>query len=199
MKIFVVLLILITNFAIGQSNFELEKLRSKLTWIGKPIVGGGHQGTIQFISGSLSTMPDGTISKGDFAMDMKSIKNTDVKPEKSAKDLENHLKSDDFFSVDRFPTANFAITKMNPNPNSQSKTQFEVSGFLSLKGITNLITFPATITYEKETIRVIAEITIDRTKWDIIYDSKSIFGSLKDNAISDEIKVLLNLFFEKKI
>lgn len=196
MKKLTIIFTLIANVTFSQSHFELTKQRSKLMWMGKPIVGGGHEGTIQFISGSLSTLPDGTVAKGEFAIDMKTIKNTDVKPEQSAKDLEDHLMSDDFFSVSKFPVANFALAKIVRD--DKGKDQYQVTGFLSIKGITNLISFPATLTHDKETIQVAAEIIIDRTKWDIIYKSKSIFSSLKDNAISDEIKVMLNLLFEEK-
>jgi len=175
----------------------LSITESKLQWIGKPLVGGGHEGTINFISGSITTSASGDITKGDFVLDMNTIRNTDMKPEDGhgGKDLEDHLKSKDFFSVTKYPRANFSILKVITEPTASDTQQVRVTGLLSIKGITNEIVFPATISQNKESVNVKAELTIDRTKWDIIYNSKTIFSNLKDGFISDEIKIVVDLTF----
>lgn len=177
---------------------SLSITESKLQWIGKPLVGGGHEGTINFISGSITTSASGDITKGDFVLDMNTIRNTDMKPEDGhcGKDLEDHLKSEDFFSVTKYPSANFSILKVIPEPTTSDTQRVRVTGLLSIKGITNQVVFPATISQNKESVNVKAELTIDRTKWDIIYKSKTIFSNLKDGFISDEIKIVVDLKFE---
>lgn len=97
------------------TNWELNPKQSRLTWMGKPIVGSGHEGTIQLISGSLATSSSGQIIKGELGVDMTTIKNTDMKPDDGGKDLEDHLKNDDFFSVAKFPRASFSILKVVPD------------------------------------------------------------------------------------
>lgn len=174
---------------------SLSISESKLQWNGKPLVGGGHEGTIKFISGSITTSAAGLITQGEFVLDMNSIKNSDIKPESSAKDLEEHLKSEDFFAVAKYPRANFSILKVIPEPSASDPQLVRVTGLLSIKGITNQIVFPATINRNKESVNVKAELTIDRTKWDIIYNSKTIFSNLKDGFISDELKIVVDLKF----
>lgn len=165
---------------------------SGLTWEGRPLIGGGHTGTLQFVSGTLTTDSDGKMVKGEFVIDMQSIKNTDIDDKQGAKDLEDHLKSDDFFSAEKFPKATFvmvAVTKAFIFP--QEANQYNVSGLLTIKGITHPVNFLATIPNEKGELT--AKVTIDRTKWGINYQSKSIFGTLKDGIISDDITITIRL------
>ncbi|MBX2913979.1 MAG: YceI family protein [Cyclobacteriaceae bacterium] len=179
------------------TNWELNQKESKLMWMGKPIVGSGHEGTIQFISGSIVTSSSGQITKGELVVDMNTIKNTDMKPDDGGKDLEEHLKNDDFFSVAKFPRANFSILKVVPNATNKTTGQIKITGLLTIKGITNQVEFTATTVNGKENISVKGDLVIDRTKWDINYQSKSIFKSLKDGIISDEIKISVDLKFFK--
>jgi polyisoprenoid-binding protein YceI len=173
----------------------LSTSESKLQLMGKPLVGGGHEGTIKFISGSITTSASGLITQGEFVLDMNTIKNVDIKPESSAKDLEDHLKSEDFFAVAKYPRANFSILKVIPESTVTDPQQVRVTGLLTIKGITNQIVFPAAINRNKESVSIKAELTIDRTKWDITYNSKTFFSTMKDGLISDEIKILLDLSF----
>lgn len=178
-----------------EEKWSLNEKESKLKWIGKPIVGGGHEGTIQFVSGSVTFSTAGVLTQGEFVLDMNTIKNTDMKPESSAKDLEDHLKSEDFFSVSKHPKANFSILKVITGVSTKDTQMIKVTGLLSIKGITNHVVFPATIIRDKEGLMIKADLTIDRTKWDIIYQSKSIFTNLKDGVISDEITISVELRF----
>lgn len=176
------------------TNWELNPKQSHLTWMGKPIVGSGHEGTIQLISGSLATSSSGQITKGELGVDMTTIKNTDMKPDDGGKDLEDHLKNDDFFSVAKFPRASFSILKVVPDATDKTG-KIKITGLLTIKGITNQVEFTATTAISKENISVKADLIIDRTKWDIIYQSNSIFNNLKDGVISDEIKITVDLKF----
>lgn len=174
-------------------TWELNQKESKLLWMGKPIVGSGHEGTIQLTSGSIVTSTSGQIIQGELVADMNTIKSTDMKPDDGGKDLEEHLKNDDFFSVTKFPRANFSILKVTDA--NKTTGQLKITGLLTIKGITNQVEFVATTTSSKENIQLKGELIIDRTKWDINYQSKSIFKSLKDGVISDEIKLTIDLKF----
>ena len=178
---------------VSGTTWVLNQKESKLVWMGKPIVGSGHEGTIQLISGSVVTSTSGQIMQGELVVDMNTIKNTDMKPDDGGKDLEEHLKNDDFFSVTKFPRANFSILKVADA--NKTSGQLKITGLLTIKGITNQVEFVATTTSSKESIQLKGELIIDRTKWDINYQSKSIFKSLKDGVISDEIKLTVDLKF----
>ncbi len=176
-------------------KFPLVEKESKLMWEGNPVIGGGHEGTIQFKSGSI-TITMGAITEGDFIVNMNTIKSTDIKPESSAKDLEDHLKSDDFFSVAKFPMASFSIINTVAEPTAADRHRIKVTGYLTIKGISNRVVFPASFIQDNQgNIQVKGELMINRTKWDIIHQSKSIFKELKDGIIDDEIKIVVDLKF----
>ncbi len=177
-----------------EARWELNRKESKLVWVGKSIVGSGHEGTIQFASGSIITSDIGDIVQGEFVVDMNTIKNTDMKPDDGGKDLEDHLKADDFFSVAKHPQASFSLLKVVPDAFYKTGN-VKIIGLLTIKGITNQVEFLATVTSSKENIVVKGDLAIDRTRWDIIYQSKSYFADLKDGIISDEIRITLDLKF----
>ena len=145
---------------------------STITWIGKKVTGGQHQGTIALKSGMLK-FDDNTLTGGTFVMDMASINNTDLQGGGKSK-LEGHLKSEDFFGVEKHPTATLNITKAE----KQDGNMYAVTGNLSIKGITNPITFNMNV--EEHTAS--ASVKVDRTKYDIKYGSSSFFDGLKNKA-----------------
>jgi len=151
-------------------------------------VTGSHNGTIALKSGTLNVNGK-SVTGGGFIIDMTSIKDADG----SAK-LEGHLKADDFFGADKFPTSNFVITKV-----AGSGANVTVTGNLTIKGITKPLTFPATVAVNADgTITATAaKIVVDRTKYDIKYGSKSFFESIGDKAIYDEFELAVKLVAKK--
>jgi polyisoprenoid-binding protein YceI len=196
MKLIIVFLFAVSGIVHAQSTAALEA-GSKLKWTGGPIVGKGHEGTIDFVKGTIQLNADGSLKGGDFTVDMNTIRNKGKKATDKDDDLEKHLKSEDFFAVDQFPMALFAITKVERTKDAKPN-EWTVTGFLGLRGITLPITFPATVTDELSLLRVKAAFTFDRTKWGVNYSSKSVFSDLKDGIISDDIEVELDLKFEKR-
>ena len=109
---------------------------SKVSWKGfKP--GGEHFGVISISEGSLK-LENGNLVGGSFAFDMNSIVDTDMPAdnEYNAK-LVGHLKSADFFDVEKFPTAKFEITSVD-----EENEKVNVSGNLTIKETTKNITIP---------------------------------------------------------
>jgi polyisoprenoid-binding protein YceI len=121
---------------------------------------------------------------------MNSITCSDLKdPEYNAK-LVGHLKSADFFDVAKSPEAVFTIT----NPVDLSKAVTEVHGNLTIKGITNPLTFKV-VSYREGTAWVFNanSVVVDRTKYNIKYGSGTFFGDLGDKAIYDEFTMRLKI------
>lgn len=193
MKNFLLGLVIISYSSLAQTRYELAA-SSKLNWRGEDVLRNGHDGTLTFQSGYLLTN-DNKVSKGEFIIDMNSLISLDERTGKDIEGLTEHLKSNDFFSVESFPKSYFTIFSAI---SSSTKDQFEVKGFLTIKGIINQITFPAQITMANNQLLVKAEFIFDRTMWDITYQSKNFLESLKDTAIADQIKIKLNLTFVKK-
>lgn len=174
------------------TSYRLSSATNKLKWAADYVIGKGHEGTLQISSGVLYVQ-NGQITRGDFQIDMTSIRNTDIKDERSRKDLEEHLRSEDFFSVVRFPVCTLSVTSTKEN----GPGNYTVNGYLIIAGFINPISFPAVIEVGS-TIKVKASFPINRTKWGIVYQSKSIFDSIKDGAISDLINISLELEFLKE-
>ena len=149
---------------------------------------GEHYGNILLKEGKLVTA-GGAIKCGAFSMDMNSITCTDITDEKSNKRLVDHLKSEDFFSVQKFPTAKFEITKAEKKDNSN----YVITGTLTIKNITNTISFPALVETKDGRLVATANIIFDRSKFDVKFGSQSFFENLGDKMVYDdvELKVVL--------
>ncbi len=171
--------------------YKVDNKQSKVTWIGRKVTG-EHTGAISVLDGTFSS--DGkSVTGGTFNMDMSSITCTDLTDAEYNGKLIGHLKSDDFFSTAKFAKSTLVITKVV----SAGKNQFNVSGNLTIKGITHPIEFPATITIALTKITASAKIMVDRTKYDIKYGSASFFDSLGDKAISNEFELNVVLVASK--
>ncbi|WP_142783316.1 YceI family protein [Changchengzhania lutea] len=151
---------------------------STITWTGyKPT--GSHTGNINLENGVLNTA-DGKIAGGTFLIDMASLKDG----EGSAK-LEGHLKSPDFFDVENHPTAAFEITGLE-----EVDGKMMLSGNLALKDVKNNVTFPVSVSNDGDMMTLTSDtFTIDRSKWNVKYGSKSFFDDLGDKFINDDIEL----------
>jgi polyisoprenoid-binding protein YceI len=196
-QILLFLLLAGTEVALSQKNsavYVLSKDASQLVWKATYVLGGDHEGTLQFISGKVTPSDNPAGITGEFIIDINSIENTDIQPKEDGDGLEEHLRSDDFFSAARFPQGYFVLQKAE---SSGIPNLFTVTGLLTLKDNTLPIQFPATILKDKDVMKVLADITFNRTKWGINYNSKSIFADLKDGVISDDIQLRLQLTLKK--
>lgn len=176
----------------GQGDsLVVDKTASTIHWIGsKPA--GHHNGTIGIKDGSLVINGESVVS-GSFVIDMSSIINADLTDEKMNKMLVDHLKSEDFFDIAKYPESTFAITKVEAVAGNDSITH-NVSGNLKMKDVEKNITFGAKITKEGDLYKAESvPFTIDRTQWNVKYGSKSIFAELKDNVINDNIELRINI------
>ncbi|MBT8320298.1 MAG: YceI family protein, partial [Eudoraea sp.] len=81
---------------------QVKTTESTVTWKGYKVTG-SHYGNINLNSGSLSFDGDKLVG-GEFVVDMSSLISTDLEGEYKGK-LEGHLKSDDFFGVEKHPTS----------------------------------------------------------------------------------------------
>lgn len=165
----------VSQSAFAQDNFKVNVENSSLTWKGyKPT--GSHTGTITLASGNIE-IKNNKITGGTFVSDMSTIKDADG----SAK-LEGHLKSEDFFEIAVFPTSKFEITKTEVNAG-----KIQVTGNMTIKGITKQITFPATLAVSKDNVTLISEtFQINRADFNVKYKSKTFFNDLKDKFVNDD-------------
>ena len=142
--------------------------------------------TIGLQSGAL--VFDGKVLKGGtFTVDMTTINTTDLKPGQGKESLDGHLKAEDFFGVEKHKTANLVFKTISGKGNGL----YTVTADLTIKGITKPITFD--ITVKGKTATTILK--VDRTKYDIKYNSGNFFQNLGDKTINDEFELTVALKF----
>lgn len=105
--------------------------------------------------------------------------------------LAKHLKSADFFDVEKFPKASFASTKIVPDA-AKGAGNYTVTGDFTLHGQTKSITFPAKITVTDADVAVESEFSINRKDFGIVYAGKA------DDLIRDDVVIRLNLKSSRK-
>jgi polyisoprenoid-binding protein YceI len=182
------------NGKMAPETFKLNPKKSTLQWVGKG-VGKQHNGTVAYGSGTM-VVDTKQIKSGFFYIDMKSIKCEDLKDEGFNKQLIDHLKSPDFFNVMKHNDATFKITKATRLDVPDGQQNYQIVGDLKIKNITKTIEFPATVTFAKKAITMVADVTIDRTKWQVNYNSGNIFKEVGDKMIEDNIDLKMNITME---
>ena len=173
-------------------NYKVNTESSKINWKGfKPT--GSHYGIISLSDGNFIVNKDKIIG-GEFIINMNSIVDLDMPAdsEYNAK-LVGHLKSPDFFDVEKFPNGSFII---KGSENKDGKTI--IKGELTLKGITNPVSFIAEVKIEEGKLIFKSEnFMVDRSKWELRYQSKSFYNDLKDKFIEDNMEISIELIANK--
>lgn len=176
----------------GNKIFKLDVAASTVLWHGKKVTG-EHNGTIAFKGGEFGI--DGEkVTAGKFEIDMNTITDKDLTDEAMNKKLVDHLKSDDFFSVEKFPTSRFEITKVEAL-NDASKPGFNhtVTGNLTIKDVTKSISFPANVKIEGGVLTANADFDVDRTEFGLKYGSGKFFQDIGDKMIYDNFNLKINI------
>ena len=182
----IALLLILSGNVLLAAKREVNTEKSSVKWMGKKI-GTKHEGTIQIKKGYVE-LQDDKILAAKVVMDMTSIRNTDLKNENYNQKLVGHLKSDEFFGVEDYPTATFELSQNSEFINGKA-TLF---GDITIKGKTEPISFDVI----KEGDVYMSNIAIDRSMFDVRYGSKSFFNDLGDKAIDNifilDVKLIVN-------
>ena len=168
----------------AQTGKKVDASKSTINWVGKKVTG-SHEGTITLKEGTLIFKGKKLVG-GNFTVDMTTINTTDLDGKGKA-NLDGHLKSDDFFGVEKFPTATLVIKSIGDKGNGV----YSATADLTIKGKTESIKFD--ITVGKNTAST--TLKVDRTKYDIKYGSGSFFSDLGDKTIYDDFDLTVKLAF----
>lgn len=170
--------------------FKVDASKSTFKWTGKKVTG-SHWGYVKFSDGII-TVDKNQVKGGSFNVDMTSIDVQDLKGEYAGK-LLGHLKSDDFFSVDKNTKSTLVLKSVSP----KGGNNFDVKADLTIKGVTSEVNFPATISVSATNVTATASFKIDRTKYGLKYGSGSFFDNLGDKAIDNDFLVDVNIVAAK--
>jgi len=165
---------------------------SELSWIGTELSTKTHTGTIDFTDGTIVVDSDNTIS-GNVKINMSTINVTDLQG-RSKEMLERHLRSSDFFEVESFSEAKFSFISKSFDKLSN---QISFVGDLTIKDITNPISFNATLLETSPFLKAKAVLSFDRSKYNVRFRSGNFFENLGDKLILDDIDVNIRLVTKK--
>lgn len=168
----------------GGTSYVVDTLNSKIEWKGFKVFktdNTSHFGIIKFESGDV-TIKDGKLESGKFVADMSSLENVDLKADAEQKSkLEGHLKSGDFFEVEKFPTASYEITKVVHNETGDYNTTLE--GNLTIKGITKPVQFNANVSLKAGEVSIATEPKdIDREDFGVKFQMPVANGIIKNEV-----------------
>jgi polyisoprenoid-binding protein YceI/rhodanese-related sulfurtransferase len=175
----------------GLHTVDLEK--SRVEWTGRSLTG-AHSGTVKLRRGEFEVR-GGQPVRASFTLDMQSIENSDIEESEMREMLIQHLKSDDFFDVEKFPEAQFNLTRVEPNPDvTPGCPNAQVTGELTLKDVKRELTFAAILGPTPDgTLAADAHFDIDRTLWNVRYGSGKFYEKLGKHLVNDTISLGLKI------
>ena len=184
-KLLIFILLAFINLNLFGQNKKINIQLSKIKWTGKEITTKIHYGSLKFISGNILFDNDEIVG-GEFIVDMLSLLNEDLSG-RSKDYLENHLRSEDFFSVEEYPRSSLKMTSIQKIDGNK----YKVKGNLTIKGITKPTDFELSLNTEGARVAMV----FDRSKFDVKYRSSSFFSNLGDKLIYDDIELVVSLYF----
>jgi len=170
--------------ALGLQAQTTEISEGIINWKGSKVTTDSHVGTIAISKGSLSFDGD-TLTGGSFTVDMNSIVCTDLSGNYANK-LVGHLKSDDFFGVEEHPEATLEITTAE-----KTEDGYNVTGDFTIRGITHAETFVLKLDGNRAT----TDFEIDRSKYNVKYNSGTFFENLGDKLINNELELSVSFAY----
>jgi polyisoprenoid-binding protein YceI len=169
--------------AVSAQTKNIDAQKSTISWVGKKVTG-SHTGTVAIKEGNL-VFKSSKLTGGSFIVDVNSLTVTDLKAGQGKENLEGHLKADDFFGAEKYPTAKLVFTSVT----SKGYGLYAVKANLTIKDKTNPVSFDLATTAKTAN----TSFKVDRTKYGIEYNSGNFFQNLGDKAIYDDFELTVSL------
>lgn len=181
------------GYATPQGRYELDTETSLVRWTGRNLFN-HHHGTLR-LSGGHIEVQNGSLQSARFTLDMNSIACDDLVDTAFNAMLIRHLRDDDFFAVDRFPTAEFICTHADPLPSCTPGTpNYTLHGTITLRGVTQPLSFPAVIAAaDADHLTGQAQFELDRTLFGSHYGSGRLFAFLGKHVVNDHVHLHIKL------
>lgn len=180
-------IMLFSQLSLANVGLILDKSASVITWEGKKLAG-AHTGKVSLENATISLNKKGKLESVEAVVNMDSMTCDDLTGEWNQK-LVGHLKSPDFFDVTNHKTSTFKSTKVT----SKGKDTYLIKGDLTIKGKT----LPAELTAKMNDvggkITFSGDLQVDRTAYDIKYNSGKFFQNLGDKLIDDKFTLKLSI------
>ena len=176
----------------GGERLVFDTKSSKIEWLATKVTG-EHYGFVGLKEGWVH-IQDNKIHSGQLVLDLNNIIVTDIESPEWNQKLVDHLKSDDFFGVEKYPKAVFDLVRAESvKKTKDGDPNMLLHGKMTIKGISNDITIPANIHWHGKSGHATGEVKLDRTLWNIRYGSGKFFENLGDKMIHDHFIIKFNV------
>ncbi len=172
---------------IGNEKYvRVDTKQSVITWKGASLNGLNSQTGYVYPSKGELMIENGQLTGGIVEVDMNTIEDKNHRRDTK---LVDHLKDPDFFEVEKFPFSILSITKIKSTTNEGR----QITGNLTIKGITHPVTFPAKLEIKNGMVKANGKLVIDRTQWDVRYKSAKFYTLLANQTMSDSIEFYIHI------
>lgn len=180
--------------ALEDRAYRIDLKTSKILWTGRSLTG-RHHGTLDLSAGEVVIL-GGVVAGGAFTLEMTSLACTDLSDGALREVLHAHLRSEDFFAVEKFPKARFNIAAVDfIRGSTPGAPNHQVRGSLLLRGVAQDVEFPACVGFSPTDNRLTAtaNFDIDRTRWGVLYGSGRFYEKLGKHLVQDMISLEMRI------
>lgn len=171
-----------SNFIAG--TWDIDAMHSTVSFTVKHLMISKVRGTFDGFSGTIVTSENPAENTANATIDMATINTNQA-------DRDNHLRTNDFFKVDEFPTATFTSTSITIDGDDLT-----IDGDLTLRGVTKPVTLKgefggiATDGYGQTKAAASASTVINRTDFGVNYNAALETGGV---LLGEDITITFDL------
>jgi polyisoprenoid-binding protein YceI len=166
------------------SKWSIDKAHSNVKFTVTHMVVSDVDGAFKVYDGTIEhTKPDFSDAKVNFTVDVNSVDTDNENRDK-------HLKSDDFFNAEKYPTMKFESTSMK----ALGGNKYQLNGNLTIRDVTKPVSFDVSYGGRLDTQRGAktgfkAKTTINRFDYNLKWDRATEAGSL---VVAKDVEVTIN-------
>jgi polyisoprenoid-binding protein YceI len=147
--------------ALTDGSYNIDASKSYIRWSADYTNGAMEEGEILPTTGFVAVV-SGSPALGEFNIDMSTIK-----PDSNIV-LENYMKAEGVLNIDRYPYSRFTVTRVLPNPTVSTTTgKYIVDGRLTIKDVTQAISFPITVSENGTRLTADSAFAINMAEWGV--------------------------------
>lgn len=178
-------------------TYRVDVAKSALEWIGRNL-NNRHHGRISIQSGEI-VIQEGIPSGGKIVLDMNTVSNLDLQDPAWHDVLLKHLKTEDFFAVERFPTASFRLTGWKKGDGGSPEAPNGIAtGDLTIRDVTRPVSVSAIVAPQMDgSLKAHTNFDLDRTLWNASYGSGKLYERLGMHLVHDLISLELFILAQK--
>jgi len=177
---------------LATGTYAIDPQASSLEWNARKKIIPNYvdKGTLGIIDGSITIDNEELITEASVAIDVNSLEVTETGVGGGFNGLVRDMLSGRFLDVETYPTASFIVTSVE----SGRGNMFELTGDLTIKGVTQSVMLPVSVDPMSATvIKITGDLEIDRTVYDVTFGSDKFFDDLGDKVIDDMVQLVISL------